>query len=72
MAFNKRGQASGIVAGIVSITVAAILVVNVFFPQVVDTNTTGWDAGSVTLWSTLQIAGAIGMLILTFRAFGVI
>lgn len=73
MTFNKRGQAvgGGVVGAIVGLTVAAILMVNVFFPQIVDTNTTGWDTAATTLWNTLQVAGAIGMLILTFRALGI-
>ncbi|MCA1807530.1 MAG: hypothetical protein LC687_06765 [Actinobacteria bacterium] len=69
---GKKGQAANVVAGIVGITVAVIMLANVFFPQVVDTNTSTWDSAAVTLWDTLQVAGAIGAVILTFRALGVI
>ena len=71
---NKKGQAvgGGVVGAIVGLTVAAILMVNVFFPQIIGTNTSDWDSASVTLWNTLQVAGAIGMLILTFRALGIL
>lgn len=69
---TRKGQAGGLVGGIVAITVAAILVVNVFFPQIIGINTDTWDTGTTTLWNTLQIAGAIGMLVMTFRAFGVL
>ena len=69
---DRKGQAGGLVGGIVAITVAAILVVNVFFPQIIGINTATWATGTSTLWNTLQIAGAIGMLVMTFRAFGVL
>lgn len=72
MNMSRKAQAGGLVGGIVAITVAAILVVNVFFPQIIGTNTSSWDTGTVTLWNTLQIAAAIGMLVLTFRSFGVL
>lgn len=69
---NRKGQAGGLVGGIVAITVAVILVVNVFFPQIIGINTSTWATSTVALWNTLQVAAAIGMLVMTFRAFGVL
>jgi hypothetical protein len=67
----KKGQ-SGIVSGIVGITVAAILVSKVYLPQVFGANTTGWDSATSTIWSNTGLAGGIGMMVLTFRVFGVL
>lgn len=69
---HKKGQAGGIVAGIVALTVSAILLAQVFFPQIFDANTSTWDTATVNLWETVPLGAAIGMLILAFRVFGVI
>jgi len=70
---DKKGQAAGgIVAGIVALTIAAILLANVFFPQIFDANTTGWDTATTNMWNTVPLAGGIGMLVLGFRVFGVV
>jgi len=67
----KKGQA-GIVSGIVGVTIAVILVSKVFFPQVFNANTTGWDSATISIWSTTGLAGGIGIMVLTFRVFGVL
>ena len=70
---SKRGQAASvIVTGIVAITIAAILLTQVFFPQVFGANTTSWDSATQNIWDTVGLAGGIGMMVLTFRVFGII
>ena len=71
--YNKKGQvASAIVAGIVAITIAVILIAQVFFPQVFGANQSGWDTATINIWNTVALAGAIGLMVLTFRVFGII
>jgi hypothetical protein len=69
---HKKAQAGGIVGGIVGITVAAILVANVYLPQVFGANQTGWDASTTTLWDQNGLAASIGLMVLTFRVFGIL
>ena len=69
---NKGQTAGGIVAGIVGITIAAILIATVFLPQVMNANQTGWDSATISVWSTVALAAAVGLMVLTFRVFGVI
>lgn len=70
---NKKGQvASAIVAGIVAITIAVILVSQVFLPQVFGANQTGWDSATINIWNTVGLAAGIGLMVLTFRVFGII
>lgn len=70
--FGRKAQTGGIVNGIVGITIAAILVSNVYMPQIFDANTSGWDSSTSTLWNQNGLAGSIGLMVLTFRVFGIL
>lgn len=59
------------IGGIVSVSIGAIMLSNVFISTVKNTNTTGWDASEVTLWGVLTIAGIVGLVVGTLQLFGI-
>lgn len=63
-------MANPLVAGIISITLGVIMLVNVFIPTVKGANTTGWTSGELALYSTLTIGGLIGLVYGVFAIFG--
>lgn len=69
---SKKGQQAGLVAGIVGITIGLILVVNVYIATVKDTNTSTFTSSEVALFNILGLAAIVGLLVLTFRTFGLV
>jgi len=59
------------IGGIVTISIGAIMLANVFISTVKDTNTTGWTASETALWGVLTLAGIVGLVVGTLQLFGI-
>jgi len=59
-----------LVTGIISITIGAIMLANVFMSTIKATNTSTWSASEVALWTVLGLAGVVGLVYGTFAVFG--
>ncbi len=69
--FNARQ----VVGAIFAITIGVIFAVNLLAPQITgifDTNTTGWDAGTASLWLVLAIVIVAGLLYIFLRPTGIV
>lgn len=64
-------MASGLLGGIIALTVTAILFANVLMPTIVGTNTTGWQSSASSLWSTSQIISVVGFIFILMAVFGI-
>lgn len=58
------------VAGIISLTLGVVLVVNLFMPTVKGANTDTWTAGEVAMWGVVGLAAIIGIVYGAFNIFG--
>lgn len=58
------------VAGIISLTLGVVLVVNLFMPTVKTANTDTWTAGEVAMWGVVGLAAIIGIVYGAFNIFG--
>jgi len=63
-------MANPLVTGIISITIGAIMLANVFMATIKATNTSSWSASEVSLWAVLGLAGVVGLVYGTFAVFG--
>ena len=59
------------IGGIVSITLGAVMLANVFISVIKDTNTTGWETSEVALWGLLTLVGIIGLVVGVLQVFGI-
>ena len=59
------------IGGIVSITLGAVMLANVFIQQIKATNTTDWSTSEQSLWGILTIVGIIGLVVGVLNVFGV-
>lgn len=62
---------ASVIAGIVSLTVTAIVFAQVLMPTLVGTNTTGWQSSAGSLWGTSQIIAVVGFIVLLLTVFGI-
>ena len=58
------------VAGLISLVLGIVLVANLFMPTVKTTNTTGWTAGEIAMWSVVGLSAIIGIVYGSFNIFG--
>ena len=58
------------VAGIISLTLGVVLVVNLFMPTVKGANTSSWTAGEIAMWGVVGLAAIIGIVYGAFNIFG--
>ena len=58
------------IGGIVSISLGVIMLANVFISTVNGTNTDGWTTAETALWSTLTLAGIVGLVYGVLNLFG--
>ena len=63
---------SNFVGGIISLTLAVIVLSNVFMTVVKDQNTSGWSTGEVSLYSVLGLIGIMGLVYGAANIFGLI
>ena len=59
------------IGGIIQITLGAIILASVFIANIKSTNTTGWTASEITLWSVLSLVGIIGLVVGVLQVFGI-
>lgn len=60
------------IAAIFSLTMAVIVVTNVLIPTANDANTTGWDAGSIALFSVFTLISVMGLVYSAGTVFGLL
>lgn len=60
------------IRGIISITVSAIVLANVFIVVVKGVNTSTWTASEVALWGLLTLMGIIGLVYGIGSVFGIV
>lgn len=65
-------MANTFIGGIVSITLGAIMVANLFIRTVKDANTTGFTTAESTLWDLLSLVGIIGIVYGVLNIFGIL
>jgi hypothetical protein len=59
------------IGGIVSITLGAVMLANVFITVIKDTNTSTWTSSEVALWGLLTLVGIIGLVVGVLQVFGI-
>lgn len=59
------------IKGIISLTVAVILLANVFIATVKATNTTGWESSEIALWGLLVLLSIVGLVYGIANIFGI-
>lgn len=62
---QKKGM--GMIEGVIALAIFIIVVASVLLPTVFDTNTTGWDTGTVNLWNTIGIIATAGVILVVYR-----
>ena len=60
----------GFLGGVISMTIAVIITVNVLLFTVHNTSTTGWTAGEVALWGTAGLIIIAGLIYSIASLFG--
>jgi hypothetical protein len=63
---------ASMIGGIVSVTLGAVMLANVFISQIKATNTDSWSTAETSLWDILTIAGVIGLVVGVLNVFGII
>jgi hypothetical protein len=59
------------IGGIVSITLGAVILANVFISTVKTTNTSTFTSAEVAMWGLLSLIGIIGLLYGVLNVFGI-
>ena len=62
---QKKGMS--MIEGVIALTIFIIVVASVLIPQIVTTNTSAWDAGSVALWGSLTVIVIAGVMLVVYR-----
>lgn len=57
----------GMIEGVIALAIFIIVVASVLMPVVFTTNTTTWDTGTVSLWNTIGIIAAAGVILVVYR-----
>ena len=60
------------ISGIISLSIGVIMMASVFMTTVHDTNTSGWTASEIALWSVVGLVGVVGILYGALNVFGVL
>jgi len=59
------------IMGIISITIAVVVLSNVFILTVKNTSTVGWSTSETTMWGLLSLIGIVGLLYGVMSVFGI-
>lgn len=57
---------------IISLMITAIVLSDVFIPQIQGTTTTNWSGGEVALWGVITLVAIAGFVYNTAAAFGML
>ena len=66
----KLIMANSLIGGIIGLTVTVILVTTVLIPVIVDTNTTTWDAQTVSIFAITSLVAVAGLVYAIGNFFG--
>ena len=61
---------ASLIGGIIGLTITVILVTTVLIPTVNNTNTTGWDAQTVAIFSIVSLVAVAGLVYGVGNFFG--
>lgn len=61
---------ANMITGIISITIGAVILANVFITTVKGVNISGWSASEVAMWGLLTLIGVVGLLYGVLAVFG--
>ena len=59
------------IQGIISLTIGAVIMANVFIYTIKNTSTTGWSAAEITMWGLLTLIGIVGLVFGVLSVFGI-
>ena len=60
------------ISGIISLSIGIIMMSSVYMTTVHDTNTSGWTASEIALWSVVGLVGVVGIVYGALNVFGVL
>jgi len=63
---------TGLMGGLISLSIASIVLVNVFISTIKGANTSGWSTGEVALWGTVTLVAIAGFVYGIMAVFGVL
>lgn len=58
------------ISGIISLTVGAVIMANVFIFTVKNQSTAGWSSAETAMWGLLTLIGIVGLLYGVLAVFG--
>lgn len=58
------------IGGIISITIGAVILANVFISTIKTTNTDTWTASEIAMWGLLTLVGVVGLVYGVLQVFG--
>lgn len=67
---NKVIMGNSLIGGIIGLTVTVILVTTVLIPVIVDTNTSSWDAQTVSIFAITSLVAVAGLVYAIGNFFG--
>ena len=60
------------IGGIMSLVLSVVLIASVVVPTVIDQNTTGWDASTVTIFGLVSLISVAGLVFAAGNLFGLV
>jgi len=60
------------IGGIMSLVLSVVLISSVVVPTVMNSNTTGWDASTVTIFSLVALISVAGLVYAAGNLFGIV
>lgn len=63
---------ANMVMGIISITIGAVVLANVFLTTINGTNTSTWGTSEVAMWGLLSLIAIVGLVYGVMNVFGIV
>jgi len=60
------------ISGIITLSIAVIMMASVYMTTVHTTNTSAWTASEIALWSVVGLIGVVGIVYGALNVFGII
>jgi len=60
------------IAGIISLTVGAVIMANVFISTIKSQNTSTWETSEIAMWGLLTLVGIVGLVFGVLNVFGLV
>jgi hypothetical protein len=60
------------IGGIMSLVLSVVLIASVVVPTVINQNTTGWDASTVTIFGLVSLISVAGLVFAAGNLFGLV